>query len=348
MEDTGIYMATNDDFFPKRIPKKFSPGCTQTIWKIFVLILCFIIFSVLFLFMTSLFKYIVEQNIGVDDEMRAWFARLDIIRWVLAGLFAFIIARFYAIVIPNPFGLATLILGSHRRVRRWGFNILIPLVEKRVTWVTFQAFPRQINVTKAVTRDGYEVIANANGMIGVNPENPVPAVFEVDNFVAVMDYLGATVVNNIVGDFNNDELGSDTVSEQLVTRVNKKVNKSGGRYTELSIADHPFVDEALSQISVLVKRAQLMAQAKIELAKGQLESMEIYRDAIERVAPDASPAIKFGAIERLNELDAARQISQGGGGPVGFYNAGRLGGFERDRGQTRELKDLLGKEEDIE
>lgn len=161
-------------------------------------------------------------------------------------------------------------LGKCTGVRGPGLIILIPVLEQ-MTKVTLRTITMNIPSQKIITKDNVSIdIAAVAYYHIVDPQKSVVAIEEVYDAV---NQISQTTVRNVVGQFQLDELLSQTVkiNEQIKTVIDTHTEPWGVEVTAVEIKDIT-LPENMQRAMAKEAEAERERRAKIVAAQGEFEA----------------------------------------------------------------------------
>jgi len=261
---------------------------------------------------------------------------MNTIMFVLLFIVAAAVAVFLMgirIVRPTNRGLIER-LGRYRRFARWGFNWIIPLVDRMI----------QVNITEQmVDAQPQEIITNDNLNARVDAqvyfkvkedeESVKSSQYNVNNYQFQIVNLARTTLRNIIGTLTLKSANSerDKINTALLTTLSKETRNWGMEIvrTELKEIDPPKdVQETMNKVvkaenekvaaldfanaaerqadgvkRAEIKKAEGIKQAKILAAEGEAEAI--------RLVNDAANTYFIGNAQLLRKLEALeKSLSQ--------------------------------------
>lgn len=161
-------------------------------------------------------------------------------------------------------------LGKCTGVRGPGLIILIPILEQ-MTKVTLRTITMSIPSQKIITKDNVSIdIAAVAYYHIVDPQKSVVAIEEV---VSAVNQISQTTVRNVVGQFQLDELLSQTIkiNEQIKTVIDTHTEPWGIEVTAVEIKDITLPDN-MQRAMAKEAEAERERRAKIVAAQGEFEA----------------------------------------------------------------------------
>ena len=161
-------------------------------------------------------------------------------------------------------------LGKCTGVRGPGLIILVPILEQ-MTKVTLRTITMSIPSQKIITKDNVSIdIAAVAYYHIVDPQKSVVAIEEV---VSAVNQISQTTVRNVVGQFQLDQLLSQTVeiNQQIKTVIDAHTEPWGIEVTAVEIKDIILPDN-MQRAMAKEAEAERERRAKIVAAQGEFEA----------------------------------------------------------------------------
>lgn len=161
-------------------------------------------------------------------------------------------------------------LGKCTGVRGPGLIILVPILEQ-MTKVTLRTITMNIPSQKIITKDNVSIdIAAVAYYHVVDPQKSVIAIEEV---YSAVNQISQTTVRNVVGQFQLDQLLSNTVdiNQQIKTVIDAHTEPWGVEVTVVEIKDITLPDN-MQRAMAKEAEAERERRAKIVAAQGEFEA----------------------------------------------------------------------------
>lgn len=317
------------NFFYSEPEKKFAPYPPQVfIWRAIVFFV-FTIIGVVFFTITG-YAVLLGLELSALISMRVLLTVrlvLIIMNIILAVLFGAFVSR-GAIIVTEPYYLASLLFASHKRIRKPGYRLLVPLFEAKVTYIDMRIKQMVIPDTTALTTDPAPMKTDINLRLGVSKEHPEIAVWGVEDFSEVARRAAEGVIYSYIMQSNMDSLrqkaakirAESELQEKMVAeapKIGARIDESGTRTSDFVIADAKIL-EAVSQ----VLEARFLSEAKITLAEAETATMRKLLESLKGVLPEDVDADTLArAVLFLRQQQTLTQIaSQGGFTPLADFS----------------------------
>lgn len=191
-------------------------------------------------------------------------------------------------------------LGRFAGVRGPGLIIIIPILE-RMAKVGLRTVTMEIPSQKIITKDNVSIdIAAVAYYHIVDPEK---SVIKIENVYNAVNQISQTTVRNIVGQFNLDELLSQTnaVNVKIKTVIDKHTEDWGVQVTAVEIKDIT-LPENMQRAMAKEAEAERERRAKIVAAEGEMQ-------AATKLAEAADIMEKHPVALQLRTLQTMAEIS---------------------------------------
>lgn len=191
-------------------------------------------------------------------------------------------------------------LGRFVGVRGPGLIIIIPLLE-RMAKVQLRTITMEIPSQKIITKDNVSIdIAAVAYYHIVDPEK---SVVKIENVYNAVNQISQTTVRNIVGQFNLDELLSQTneVNVKIKDVIDKHTEDWGVQVTAVEIKDIT-LPENMQRAMAKEAEAERERRAKIVAAEGEMQ-------ASAKLAEAADIMSKHPVALQLRTLQTMAEIS---------------------------------------
>lgn len=191
-------------------------------------------------------------------------------------------------------------LGKYTGVRGPGLIFVIPIFEQ-MTKVTMRTVTMAVPSQKIITKDNVSIdIAAVAYYHVVDPEKSVIAIENVYNAV---NQISQTTVRNVVGQFQLDQLLSQTgdINLQIKNVIDSHTEPWGAEVTAVEIKDI-FLPENMQRAMAKEAEAERERRAKIVAAEGEFQ-------AAERLGQAADLISKHPVALQLRTLQTMAEIS---------------------------------------
>jgi len=161
-------------------------------------------------------------------------------------------------------------LGKFEGVRGPGLTlILIPF--HTMTRVSLRTVTMQIPSQKIITKDNVSIDIAAVAYYHIT--DPERAVIAIENVYNAINQISQTTVRNVVGQFNLDQLLSDTlgINEQIKNVIDRHTEPWGAQVTAVEIKDI-MLPENMQRAMAKEAEAERERRAKIVAAEGEYQA----------------------------------------------------------------------------
>jgi regulator of protease activity HflC (stomatin/prohibitin superfamily) len=194
-------------------------------------------------------------------------------------------------------------LGKCTGVRGPGLIILIPVLEQ-MTKVTLRTITMNIPSQKIITKDNVSIdIAAVAYYHIVDPQKSVVAIEEV---YSAVNQISQTTVRNVVGQFQLDQLLSQTVdiNQQIKTVIDAHTEPWGVEVTAVEIKDIT-LPENMQRAMAKEAEAERERRAKIVAANGEFEAAVKLGEAADIIS--AHPvALQLRTLQTMAEISVEK------------------------------------------
>ncbi len=168
-------------------------------------------------------------------------------------------------------------LGKCKGIRGPGLIILIPILEK-MTRVMLRTVTMNIPSQKIITKDNVSIDIAAVAYYHV--VDPVKATVAIENVYDAVNQISQTTVRNVVGQFQLDQLLSQTVdiNQQIKNVIDEHTEPWGVQVTAVEIKDITLPDN-MQRAMAKEAEAERERRAKIVAAQGEFQAAEKLAEA---------------------------------------------------------------------
>src|SRR6266568_3426514 len=163
-----------------------------------------------------------------------------------------------------------LFLGKSKGMRGPGLILVIPIFEQMVR-VTMRTVTMAIPSQKIITKDNVSIDIAAVAYYHIT--DPEKAVIAIENVYNAINQISQTTVRNVIGQFNLDELLSDTASinDQIKNVIDLHTEPWGTQVTAVEIKDITLPDN-MQRAMAKEAEAERERRAKIVAAEGEYQA----------------------------------------------------------------------------
>lgn len=194
-------------------------------------------------------------------------------------------------------------LGKCTGVRGPGLIILIPILEQ-MTKVALRTVTMDIPSQKIITRDNVSIDIAAVAYYHI--VDPRKSVVAIEDVYSAVNQISQTTVRNIVGQFQLDELLSQTVkiNEQIKTVIDTHTEPWGVEVTAVEIKDIVLPDN-MQRAMAKEAEAERERRAKIVAAQGEFEAAVKLGEAADIIS--AHPvALQLRTLQTMAEISVEK------------------------------------------
>lgn len=194
-------------------------------------------------------------------------------------------------------------LGKCTGVRGPGLIILIPILEQ-MTKVALRTITMNIPSQKIITKDNVSIdIAAVAYYHVVDPQKSVVA---IENVYDAVNQISQTTVRNIVGQFQLDQLLSQTVdiNQQIKVVIDAHTEPWGVQVTAVEIKDI-MLPENMQRAMAKEAEAERERRAKIVAAQGEFEAAVKLGEAADIIS-DHPVALQLRTLQTMAEISVEK------------------------------------------
>jgi regulator of protease activity HflC (stomatin/prohibitin superfamily) len=194
-------------------------------------------------------------------------------------------------------------LGKCKGIRGPGLIILIPIFERMVR-VTLRTITMNIPSQKIITKDNVSIDIAAVAYYHV--VDPVKATIAIEDVNAAVNQISQTTVRNVVGQFQLDQLLSQTsqINLQIKDVIDSHTEPWGAQVTAVEIKDIT-LPENMQRAMAKEAEAERERRAKIVAAQGELQASQKLGEAADVMS--AHPvALQLRTLQTMAEISVER------------------------------------------
>lgn len=194
-------------------------------------------------------------------------------------------------------------LGKYTGVRGPGLIFLIPFFEQ-MTKVELRTITMNIPSQKIITKDNVSIDIAAVAYYHI--VDPKKAVIAVENIYDAINQISQTTVRNVVGQFELDQLLSQTADINLAVKdvIDKHTESWGAQVTAVEIKDIT-LPENMRRAMAKEAEAERERRAKIVAAEGELQSAAKLSEAADMIS--AHPvALQLRTLQTMAEISVEK------------------------------------------
>jgi regulator of protease activity HflC (stomatin/prohibitin superfamily) len=194
-------------------------------------------------------------------------------------------------------------LGKVTGVRGPGLIILIPILEQ-MTKVTLRTITMPIPSQKIITKDNVSIDIAAVAYYHI--VDPKKAVISIENIFDAVNQISQTTVRNVVGQFQLDQLLSQTadINLQIKNVIDAHTEPWGAQVTAVEIKDIVLPDN-MQRAMAKEAEAERERRAKIVAAQGEFQAAVKLGEAADIIA--AHPvALQLRTLQTMSEISTEK------------------------------------------
>jgi regulator of protease activity HflC (stomatin/prohibitin superfamily) len=190
-------------------------------------------------------------------------------------------------------------LGKCKGIRGPGLIILIPIFEQ-MTRVSLRTITMNIPAQKIITKDNVSIDIAAVAYYHV--VDPVKATISIENVQSAVNQISQTTVRNVVGQFQLDQLLSQTIDINLQIKdvIDTHTEPWGVQVTAVEIKDITLPDN-MQRAMAKEAEAERERRAKIVAAQGEFQAAVKLGEAADIIS--AHPvALQLRTLQTMSEI----------------------------------------------
>jgi len=194
-------------------------------------------------------------------------------------------------------------LGKCTGVRGPGLILLIPILEQ-MTKVTLRTITMNIPSQKIITKDNVSIDIAAVAYYHI--VDPQKSVIAIEDVYSAVNQISQTTVRNVVGQFQLDQLLSQTVSinQQIKTVIDAHTEPWGAEVTAVEIKDIT-LPENMQRAMAKEAEAERERRAKIVAAQGEFEAAVKLGEAADIISSHPV-ALQLRTLQTMAEISVEK------------------------------------------
>jgi len=194
-------------------------------------------------------------------------------------------------------------LGKCKGARGPGLIFLIPIFE-RMTRVTLRTITMNIPSQKIITKDNVSIDIAAVAYYHV--VDPVKATIAIEDVYSAVNQISQTTVRNVVGQFQLDQLLSQTgdINLQIRNVIDEHTEPWGAQVTAVEIKDITLPDN-MQRAMAKEAEAERERRAKIVAAEGEFQAAKKLGDAADLMALHPV-ALQLRTLQTMAEISVEK------------------------------------------
>lgn len=194
-------------------------------------------------------------------------------------------------------------LGKCKGIRGPGLIILVPVFEQ-MTRVQLRTVTMNIPSQKIITKDNVSIDIAAVAYYHV--VDPVKATIAIENVYDAVNQISQTTVRNVVGQFQLDQLLSQTVdiNQQIKNVIDEHTEPWGVQVTAVEIKDIT-LPENMQRAMAKEAEAERERRAKIVAAQGELQAAQKLGEAADIMALHPV-ALQLRTLQTMAEISVEK------------------------------------------
>jgi regulator of protease activity HflC (stomatin/prohibitin superfamily) len=194
-------------------------------------------------------------------------------------------------------------LGKCKGVRGPGLIILIPIFEQ-MTRVLLRTVTMNIPSQKIITKDNVSIDIAAVAYYHV--VDPIKATIAIENVYDAVNQISQTTVRNVVGQFQLDQLLSQTVdiNQQIKNVIDEHTEPWGVQVTAVEIKDIT-LPENMQRAMAKEAEAERERRAKIVAAEGEFQAAQKLGEAADLMALHPV-ALQLRTLQTMAEISVEK------------------------------------------
>lgn len=194
-------------------------------------------------------------------------------------------------------------LGKYTGMRGPGLIFIIPILEK-MNRVNLRTITMDIPSQKIITKDNVSIDIAAVAYYHIVDASK--AVIAIENVYQAVNQISQTTVRNVVGQFNLDQLLSQTaqINEQIKNVIDSHTEPWGAQVTAVEIKDI-FLPDNMQRAMAKEAEAERERRAKIVAAEGEFQAAAKLGQAADLIA--AHPvALQLRTLQTMAEISVEK------------------------------------------
>ena len=190
-------------------------------------------------------------------------------------------------------------LGRYRGMRGPGLIFVIPIFE-RMTRVVLRTITMDIPSQKIITKDKVSIDVAAVAYYHIVDASK--AVIAIENIYQAVNQISQTTVRNVVGQFNLDQLLSQTsqINEQIKNVIDTHTEPWGAQVTAVEIKDIVLPDN-MQRAMAKEAEAERERRAKIVAAEGEYQAAARLGQAADLIS-EHPVALQLRTLQTMAEI----------------------------------------------
>jgi len=180
-----------------------------------------------------------------------------------------------------------------------GLTVIVPIIDKRLL-VDLRVVTAQVPRQHIVTRDNVSVDVDA--VVYYKVYNPVKAITEVQNYIQATDLLGQTMLRDVLGQVELDELLSkrDELSKRIQVLLDTATEPWGIKISSVTLRDVALPDTMVRAIAKQAE-AERERRSRVIMAQGEYEASAKMTEAA-KLYETAPAAMRLRELQTLTEI----------------------------------------------
>lgn len=194
-------------------------------------------------------------------------------------------------------------LGRYTGVRGPGLIILLPIVE-RMNQVSLRTITMEIPSQKIITKDNVSIDIAAVAYYQII--DPKKSVVAVENVKQAVNQISQTTVRNVVGQFNLDQLLSQTkdINDKIKNVIDQHTEPWGVQVTAVEIKDIT-LPENMQRAMAKEAEAERERRAKIVAAEGEMQAAAKLSEAADLISKHPV-ALQLRTLQTMAEISVEK------------------------------------------
>ncbi|MFC1964264.1 slipin family protein [Chloroflexota bacterium] len=194
--------------------------------------------------------------------------------------------------------------GSLAGVRKPGFNVIIPFVD-RMTKVSLRIVTTILEPQEIITRDNVTVRVDA--VVYFMVIDPIKAIINVDDYRQAIIQLALTTLRSVLGQSELDELLAhrDEINKRLREIIDEQSEEPWGVRATLVEVKDVLLPEAMQRSMAKQAEAEREKRAKVIHAQGEKQAAETLAEAAEIIQSQPA-ALQLRYLQTLVEMAGER------------------------------------------
>lgn len=223
--------------------------------------------------------------------------------YAVGGIIVLALIMWAAKIVQQYEGGVVLRLGKFSGIRRPGFNVIIPLVDRMIK-VDLRTITMVVEPQEVITKDNVTIKVDA--VVYFQVVNTEYAVIKVLDYVRATSQIAQTTLRSVLGQSELDELLAhrDEINQKLGQIIDAQTEPWGVKVSHVEVKDVQ-LPESMQRAMARQAEAEREKRAKIIHAEGEYQASERLAQAA-RVIGREPAALQLRYLQTLTEMAGER------------------------------------------